>query len=86
MNWFKKAKKWKDKIPGGNADGKSPSDFEKSQVEKGKEVEFEHTDDPDTAREIAIDHLDEHQEYYTGLKHMEDLLTEIEKREKQKNK
>ena len=34
-------KEWKDKIPGGNADGKSPKDFEKSQVERGKKVEFE---------------------------------------------
>ena len=37
----KVASKWKDKIPGGMADNKSPKDFEKSQVEKGKDVEFE---------------------------------------------
>ena len=87
MNWFKKAKKWKDKLPGGNADNMTPSDFEKSQVEKGRAVEFEHTNDPDTAREIAMDHLEEHQEYYTGLKHMEEMLSEIEKRKKtRKNK
>ena len=35
------ASKWKDKIPGGFADGKKPSDHEKSQVERGIEVEFE---------------------------------------------
>lgn len=80
MNWYKRAKKWKDKIPGGNADGMNPSEFENSQVERGKNVEFEHTDDADTAREIAMDHLEEHKDYYTGLKHMEDMLSEIEKR------
>jgi len=84
MNWFKQAKKWKDKIPGGRADGKTPADFERSQVEKGKEVEYEHTDDPDTAREIAMDHLDEHGEYYTLLEHMEGSLKDLEKREKKK--
>ena len=40
MNWYKYSKKWKDKIPGGNADGLTPQDFEKSQVERGKEVEI----------------------------------------------
>lgn len=75
---------WKDKLPGGKADGKEPSDFEHSQVERGKEVEYEHTDNPDTAREIAMDHLEEHKDYYAGLKHMEEFLTEIEQRRKQK--
>jgi hypothetical protein len=85
-NWYKKAKKWEDKIPGGNADGKTPDDFERSQVERGKEVEFEHTDDPDTAREITMDHLEEHKDYYTGLEHMENMLKEIEERSKEKKK
>ena len=82
MNWYKKSKKWYDKIPGGRADKKTPADFERTQVEKGKDVEFEHTDDPDTAREIAMDHLEEHKEYYTGLKNMENLLGDLERREK----
>jgi len=80
------ASKWKDKLPGGNADKKTPSDYEKSQVERGKKVEFEHTDDPDTAREIAMDHLEEHGDYYVGLEHMEKCLKEIEDRAKKKNK
>jgi len=89
MNWYKiiSAKKkpsggFRDKLPGGFADGKKPSDFEHSQVERGKDVEFEHTDDADTAREIAMDHLEEHKDYYSGLKHMEELLTELEQRRK----
>ncbi len=78
------ASKWKDKIPGGNADGKSPKDYEKSQVVRGKKIEFEHSSDPDTAREIAIDHLEEHKDYYVGLDHMEKCLKEIEERAKKK--
>ena len=77
-----KSAKWKDNIPGGLADGKMPSNYEKSQVEKGKEIEFEHTDDPDTAREIAMDHLEEHPDYYndkTGLPAMEEKLEKNKK-------
>lgn len=85
MNWYKKiAKKWKEHIPGGKADGKKPSDYERSQVERGKAVEFEHTNDPDTAREISMDHLEEHKDYYIGLEHMENMLEDIEEREKRK--
>lgn len=73
---------WKDKLPGGNADKDTPADYDKTSVEKGKKIEFEHTDDADTAREIAIDHLDEHKDYYVGLEHMENALEEIENREK----
>ncbi len=79
MSWYKKAKKWRDKIPGGRADGKSPTDYENSQVERGKDIEFEHTDSPDIAREIAMDHLEEHKDYYhddKGLPNMEDKLEE----------
>jgi len=77
-----KTAKWKDKLPGGLADSTKPSDYEKTQVERGKEVEFEHTSDPDIAREIAIDHLEEHDDYYVGLEHMEKALEEIEERAK----
>jgi hypothetical protein len=81
------AKKWKEHIPGGRASDMTPDEFEKSQIEKGKEVEFEHTPDPDIAKEIAMDHLEEHKDYYVGLKHMEEELTEIENRAKgKKNK
>ena len=86
MNWYKQSKKWKSHIPGGKADGKIPSDFEQSQIEKGKKVEFEHTDNPDIAKEIATDHLDEHKDYYIGLEHMENNLKDIEKREKNRKK
>lgn len=84
MNWYKKSNKWKDKLPGGKADGKKPSDYNKNSVEEGKEIEYEHTDDPDIAREIAMDHLEEHEMYYDnkeGLPEMERRLKRLEKKE-----
>ena len=54
--------------------------YNKSQLEKGKEVEMEHHKGPDVAEEIAKDHLEEHEDYYIGLKHMENMLSDIEKR------
>jgi hypothetical protein len=81
-NEYKIAKKWKDKLPGGRADNKKPSDFDRNSVEEGKEIEFEHTDNPDIAREIAIDHLEELEDYYdkeVGLPDMEKKLEKIKK-------
>jgi len=76
--------KYQDKLDGGKSDKKTPSDFPKEDVEKGYRVEFEHTDDADTAKEITIDHLEEHDDYYVGLEHMENALKEIEERAKKK--
>jgi hypothetical protein len=75
---FTTAEKWEDKIPGGNDKG-SPNDFNKKDVEVGRRVEMEHTKDPDIAKEIAIDHLKEHEDYYVGLEHMESKLEDLEK-------
>jgi hypothetical protein len=71
-----------DEIPGGKADGMNICDIAKhhgvnknliiKQVSKGIEVEYEHTDDPDKAREIAMDHLKEIPDYYDRLEKMED--------------
>ena len=38
---------------------------------QGQQVEMEHTDDPNVARQIAQDHLDEDPDYYTKLQKME---------------
>lgn len=73
-----------EKIPGGNADKKSPTDFPKKDLEKGKKVEIEHTNNPDIAEEITMDHLEEHEDYYVGLEHMENALKEIEERANKK--
>jgi hypothetical protein len=58
-----------DRVPGGAADYFSPVDpsFEQQQVERGILVELEHTNDPEIAVEIALDHLVEDRDYYTKL-------------------
>lgn len=60
-----------DKIEGGLADNKKPSEFPKKQMDMGKKVEREHTKDPKIAQEIASDHLAEDKKYYGKLKQME---------------
>lgn len=61
----------KDELPGGLADQKDPSDFDRRQLRKGLRVEMEHTDDPAKAREIAMDHLTEDPKYYDKLEKIE---------------
>lgn len=61
----------KDKIHGGLADKKDPSDFDSVQLKTGIKVEREHTDDPKIAEEIAMDHLTEDPDYYKKLKKIE---------------
>ena len=63
-----------DKMKGGLADKKKPSDFDPKQIQMGTKVEFEHVNDKAKAREIAMDHLVEHPQYYTHLKKMEEKL------------
>lgn len=55
------------RIPGGLARGRRASDFNPRELRRGAKVEMEHTDDPDVAREIAMDHLVEDPKYYTKL-------------------
>jgi hypothetical protein len=75
-----------EEIEGGLADGKSVEDIADehsvnikdivAQIKKGKEVEMEHTDDPNVAIEIAKDHLEEFPNYYDALEKMEEELAE----------
>lgn len=60
-----------DKIPGGRADNRSINDFDSKQIEIGRKVELEHTDDDKLAVEIAMDHLSEIPDYYTRLLKLE---------------
>ena len=60
-----------DKIPGGLADNKRPSDFSSDALKKGAKVESEHTTDKSIAQEIAMDHLSEDPKYYDKLQKME---------------
>jgi len=70
MNWFKKAKS----VPGGLADDKKDTDFDQKELEMGRKVELEHTDDKDLANDISKDHLVEFPNYYTELDKMEKKL------------
>jgi len=63
--------KQNDEIPGGLADENKPEDFDQEQLEMGIKIEMEHTDDPEKAKEIAMDHLKETPDYYTRLAKME---------------
>lgn len=44
----------------------------KKELEMGKKVEMEHTNDKSAAKDIAMDHLAEIPDYYTLLKRLED--------------
>lgn len=59
------------KLEGGLADGEKPSKYNQGQLRKGIDVEFEHTNDRNVAREISMDHLEEIPDYYTRLHKME---------------
>lgn len=52
--------------------GITEKDVDAEQLAMGIEVEKEHTDDPEIAKMIALDHLAEIPDYYTRLKKMED--------------
>jgi hypothetical protein len=80
--YFKNIKIMKeDKIKGGKADNKSVKDIAKKfgvtvakinkELKMGIEVEYEHTNSKNMAKEIAMDHLMEIPDYYTRLKKME---------------
>lgn len=53
---------------GGMGDNTSDEDFDQSELEMGIQHEMEHTNDRNTAKEIAKDHLSEDPHYYTHLK------------------
>ena len=61
----------KDKITGGRADKMQPEDFCPEKLKAGTDHEMEHTNDRSKAREIAMDHLAEDENYYEKLKDME---------------
>jgi len=51
--------------------------FDQEELDKGEEIEREHTDDSAIARRIAQDHLTEHPRYYTALEAMEKMLEDM---------
>jgi hypothetical protein len=48
-----------------------PLPADEAAIKKGTKVEMEHTDDPEIARQIALDHLAEDPKYYDKLEKME---------------
>jgi hypothetical protein len=67
-----RSKQAADQIPGGLADNKPDSDYDKKQLAMGAKVEMEHVNDKAKAREISKDHLEEIPDYYTRLDEMEE--------------
>ena len=67
-----------DNLPGGEADNTTDDEFDKDSLEEGIKHELEHTDDKDTAKEIAKDHLKEDPEYYTNLDKMHEYVNSLE--------
>jgi hypothetical protein len=65
-NWLKQQRHGR--LYGGRADSMDSRRFDPRQLRMGVQVEREHTDDPDIAREIAMDHLVEDPRYYTKLR------------------
>jgi len=70
-------------IPGGKADGQPDDKYDKKQIEMGMEIEKEHTDDPDIAKDISKDHLEEIPDYYTRLDKMEKEYEDMLKKNKE---
>lgn len=60
-----------EQLAGGRSSGMSPGDFDPEQLSKGVQHEMEHTNDPQIATEIAMDHLAEDDAYYDKLDAME---------------
>ncbi len=52
--------------------GVKEEDVDKGQLNKGIEIELEHTGDRDIAKQIALDHLSEISDYYTRLEALEE--------------
>jgi len=79
-NIIKKIDDWDDPIKGGKAKNMKPRDFDIDKLSKGAEIQTEHTDDPNMAIDIAMDHLAEFDDYYNdenGLPSMEDELNKL---------
>jgi len=77
---------WKDRLKGGKADEKTPSDFPKKKLAKGASHEREHTVDPKIGKEIAMDHLADDPEYYEKLAAVEEGINLIDLFEAPKKK
>ena len=64
-------KNFKDRIPGGRADGKPITNYDLKQLLSGINFERDHTADNLLALELALDHLEVMPDYYTRLERMD---------------
>jgi hypothetical protein len=64
-------KNFKDKLPGGKADGKPITKYDLKQLLSGINFERDHTNDNMAALELAMDHLEVMPDYYTRLERLE---------------
>ncbi len=64
-------KNYKDKMPGGHADGKAIINYDLKQLLIGINFERDHTKDNMLALELAMDHLERIPDYYTRLEKMD---------------
>ena len=55
-------------------EGVTVDDVDRAQLEEGINVEVEHSVDPVINMKISLDHLAEHESYYTGLSLMEQII------------
>ena len=72
MNWFKKISKKSDLK--NIVKDRSFYDYNQKNRELGEKIELEHTNSKNTAKEIAMDHLDEFSNYYVELEKMEEKM------------
>lgn len=52
-------------------DERPDENYDEAELAKGIQIELEHTDDPEEAKKIAKDHLDEDAQYYVKLEQVE---------------
>lgn len=60
-------REWKDKLHGGKADDDTPNDYDPYDIAIGTAIEREHSNNPDIATEISMDHDHENDTYYDEL-------------------
>ena len=70
-------------LRGGKSSGKDISQVDPAQLDKGIQVEMEHTSDMATAKKVSFDHLVEMPDYYDRLEQMEGAGGEVVAKPKQ---
>ena len=82
-DYFKKPppKDWVNPLPGGKADDKAPNEFNNDDLMFGKNIQAQHTNRANIATKIAMDHLDEHPEYYNKEEGLPEMQQRLQKKD-----